>query len=269
MTRKLVVAAIGGNHVDKAAEFAQQFGEEFTAKQGWILMTGGEPKKSKRKVKDAALFGCKKAGGLMVSILPKNEDQPVSILPKNEDQPAVWCEPLIGERRIELVTDFTSIERDPITGAAADIVVVFEGGDGTLVELAYAALKNRPIVFLSLSTSSSRTILTQTSQSRTNRKRLISNLKTANQAYGSLIPTSEDNLIAALDSCLQDSSIPEVNSIPQAIVQINQLSQHIKLYGDTHFRGLPSKPKIKRRFEQLILELSNLAPNDTFRKPGA
>ena len=70
------------------------------------------------------------------------------------------------------------------------------------MELAYAALKNRPIVFLSLSTSSSRTILTQTSQSRTNRKRLILNLKTANQAYGTLIPTSEDNLIAALDGCL-------------------------------------------------------------------
>lgn len=36
MTCKLVVAAIGGNHVDKAAELAKQFGKEFTPKQGWI-----------------------------------------------------------------------------------------------------------------------------------------------------------------------------------------------------------------------------------------
>jgi predicted Rossmann-fold nucleotide-binding protein len=73
MARKLVVAAIGGNHVDKAAELAKQFGEEFTAKRGWILMTGGKPKQSESKVKDAALFGCKKAHGLMVSILPKKK----------------------------------------------------------------------------------------------------------------------------------------------------------------------------------------------------
>lgn len=190
MTRKLVVAAIGGNHVDKAAELAKQFGKEFTPKQGWILVTGGKPEKSKSKVKDAALFGCENARGLMVSILPKNEDQP-----------AVCCKPIIGERRVELVTDLTNYGRDPITGAAADIVVVFDGGDGTLVELAYAALKNRPIVFLSSSNSSSRTSLRDRAQSQSNREQLIKKLTEANQAYGSLIPTSKDNLIAALDSC--------------------------------------------------------------------
>jgi uncharacterized protein (TIGR00725 family) len=259
MARKLVVAAIGGNHVDKAAELAKQFGEEFTAKRGWILMTGGKPKESESKVKDAALFGCKKAHGLMVSILPKKKGEPGK----------VHCKPIIGERRVELVTDLTNYGRDPITGAAADIVVVFDGADGTLVELAYAALKNRPIVFLSSSISSSRTSLRDRAQSQSNREKVIKKLTEANEAYGSLIPTSEDNLMAALDSCLQDNRFPEVNSISQAITQINQLSQHIKLYGDTHFRGMPGDAKIKGRFEKLILDLSKLAPNDTFREPGA
>jgi hypothetical protein len=85
---------------------AKQFGEEFTAKRGWILMTGGKPKQSESKVKDAALFGCKKAHGLMVSILPKKKGEPGK----------VHCKPIIGERRVELVTDLTNYGRDPITG---------------------------------------------------------------------------------------------------------------------------------------------------------
>jgi SLOG cluster4 family len=51
-------------------------------------------------------------------------------------------------RRLILQTGVGSYERDPITGSAADVVVAFSGGAGTLVELAYAAFQNRLIIFL-------------------------------------------------------------------------------------------------------------------------
>src|SRR5262249_40323469 len=128
MPRMPIIAAIGGNGLPKAAELAQDFGTLLSDRT--ILMTGGEPGRPPRDVKNAALRGCEERAGRMISVLPDRQDECVRT-----------------GRRILLTTKLNSFGRDPITGAAADVVVAFPGKLGTLVELAYAALEKRPIVF--------------------------------------------------------------------------------------------------------------------------
>src|SRR5258705_10783389 len=128
MPRKVIVAAIGGNGLPDVAASALRFGEVLSNRA--ILLTGGAPDDRSADVKSAAMAGSQRTGtGLMISVLPKGS-------------PA--CE--LQGRRLILQTGLGSYERDPITGSAADAVVVFSGGAGTLVELAFAAFQNRPII---------------------------------------------------------------------------------------------------------------------------
>ncbi len=96
-------------------------------------MTGGVPNPGSSRVTERAQAGCEAAGGLMISVLPGQE--------RNE------IVPCSKKRRFEVRTKVTKYGRDPITGAAADMIFVFPGDVGTLVELAYASKEGRPIVF--------------------------------------------------------------------------------------------------------------------------
>ena len=130
MPRKWILGVIGGS--DAAGPEVEAFGK-LIAKVGAILMTGGIPKPGSTRVTERAQAGCRSAGGLMISVLPKSGRNRIVPCP--------------GERRFEVQTNVTRYGRDPITGAAADMIFVFRGDVGTLVELAYASKEKRPTVF--------------------------------------------------------------------------------------------------------------------------
>jgi hypothetical protein len=69
MSRKLIVAAIGGNGLPDVASSALRFGEVLSDRA--ILLTGGEPDGPHTDVKNAAMAGSQGAKGLMISVLPK------------------------------------------------------------------------------------------------------------------------------------------------------------------------------------------------------
>jgi hypothetical protein len=65
MSRKLIVAAIGGNGMPDVAASAHRFGELLSDRA--ILLTGGEPNAGVPEVKCTALAGSEKTGnGLMI-----------------------------------------------------------------------------------------------------------------------------------------------------------------------------------------------------------
>ena len=216
MHRKLIVAAIGGKKDRAVAGQARIFGE-LVARENWILLTGARAKHPSDQVSQAAASGCLAEEGLLISILC--------------DQQENKCVPT--ENGIEVMTRLTNYGRDPITGAAADIVVVFLGEHGTSVEVAYAALKNRPLVFYNCRES--------LQEFRTkNVHSLRDKLKEAVERYP-LLPTTIQNLEAALDYSLKQK-LYDVNSAEEAITTVREIARNIHLFGDTHFRGLPEKP---------------------------
>jgi len=130
MPRKRILAAIGGG--EAAGPEVETFGK-LVAHVGAILMTGGIPNRWSSRVTERAQAGCEAAGGLTISVLPGRD--------RNE------VVPCSNQRRFEVRTKVSKFGRDPITGAAADMIFAFRGDVGTLVELAYASDAGRPIVF--------------------------------------------------------------------------------------------------------------------------
>lgn len=133
---RCIVGVIGGD--DSAqVEVAQQVGAEI-AKAGHILLTGGTPIDT-ADVKNAALWGAHQAEKSLSPLAPVRA-RLIGILKSERvewDMTHPW--------RLFLKTGLTSFERDPINGLTPDVLIVFQGGRGTLCELAYAATAGKPI----------------------------------------------------------------------------------------------------------------------------
>jgi predicted Rossmann-fold nucleotide-binding protein len=137
--KRCIVGVIGGDDSDQVGA-AQKVGAAI-AKAGQIILTGGEPKNT-NEVKNAVLWGAAQAEG-PVPGRSRVHARMIGILMSlqgtadwnNRDHPC----------RLILKTGLTSFERDPINGLTPDALIVFQGGRGTLCELAYAAAANKPI----------------------------------------------------------------------------------------------------------------------------
>ncbi|MHC2722460.1 SLOG cluster 4 domain-containing protein [Bradyrhizobium diazoefficiens] len=231
MAREPLVAVIGGNDLPDIASSARTLGEELASRA--ILLTGGEPDGSSAHVKNAAMNGCRDAGGLMISVLP---DGPRSCL--------------VSGRRLILRTGLRSLERDPITGAAADVVVVLSGGRGTLVELAYAVSSRTPLVFMASLDDIKRAYLR-------NEGGLLNDLEAASRGYP-LVNIRAPELMNRLKECLSDLNLRCAATVGQAGAQVSNLIGGIDCRGPTNFLGLPGQNDIKTQFEQGVLALSRL-----------
>jgi uncharacterized protein (TIGR00725 family) len=236
MPRRPIVAAIGGNDLPDVARLAWDFGR-LAASADVILLTGGDPTGDQRHVKNAAMNGCVQAHGRGISVLPDGERS---------------CHLLPGQRRGVLQTGLTTFARDPITGAAADVVVVFRGGIGTLVELAYAALEKRQIVFCN---SLEGLVLRDAADEQV--PALRCKLDEAVAGYP-LIAADPDALLDALIACFADRRRVEVGSAEKAVTAALGLTGGADLFGHTNFRGLPGDEESKREFERLVIALSML-----------
>ena len=120
------IAVIGSSEADETAlEVAEQAGA-IIAKLGAALVTGGRD-----GVMSAASRGCAAAGGTVIAVTP--------------------------HKFMDEVNDFAHYHiptgmgwaRNCITGISGDIVLVISGAAGTLSEIAYAWMYDRPIVAMS------------------------------------------------------------------------------------------------------------------------
>ncbi len=116
------VGIIGGNLPDTLSlENAERMGE-LIAKNGYILVNGGM-----KGVMEASARGAKSVNGLVIGILPG----------KSRDD----CNSYVD---IAIPTGLGYM-RNPLVILNSDIVVAIDGGYGTLSEIAYTQIYNRPV----------------------------------------------------------------------------------------------------------------------------
>lgn len=134
MARNLIVGVIGKSNskdVDEL-ESARLVGRSI-ARNRAILLTGGKPDENDRSIKSTAMLGAQEVENSRV----------VGVLPGEEAKTE------IAYRRLLITTPYSSGGRNPINGMTPDIVLVFQGGAGTLSELAFALVNaTKPIVLL-------------------------------------------------------------------------------------------------------------------------
>lgn len=126
--RRPQVSIIGSSEPDEAMlELAEQAGAA-VARVGAAVVTGG-----RRGIMAAASKGCAEAGGTVIGVTPHTA--------MHEVNPYVHYHIPTG----------MGWSRNCITGIAGDVIVVVGGMAGTLSEIAYAWMYERPILALSAS----------------------------------------------------------------------------------------------------------------------
>ena len=121
---KILIGVIGDSETTnpKELEFAEKLGKAL-AKKGYVIISGG-----RGGIMEAVAKGAKKGGGITVGILPwtsKKDANPYTdiVIPTGLG----WA-------------------RNSIVPLAADVVVAIGGKAGTLSELAFAWLYDKPII---------------------------------------------------------------------------------------------------------------------------
>lgn len=234
MPRKLIVTVIGGNGLPDVAPFAFRLGKLLSGRA--ILLTGGTPDdRPNENVKSAAMAGLNI--GPMISVLPGGSPD---------------CR--LQGRQLILQTGLQGkYARNPIVGSAGDIVVVFAGGAGTLVELAYAVFQSRPIIFH----ASIHYLRVKCSLEAIELK---NGLEEAQRAY-SLISPKKGDLENALAICLGNSKVICADTPEEVVQRIFGLSNApIAVQLETNFLGLPGgqREHWKEKFNKDVAEISKL-----------
>lgn len=121
--RVLQVAVIGSSEADEQMlRIAEQAGR-VVAKLGAALVTGG-----RGGVMEAASKGCAEAGGTVIAVTPHR-----------------FMEEVNAYSHYHIPTGM-GWARNAITGIAGDVVLVIGGAAGTMSEIAYAWMYDRPII---------------------------------------------------------------------------------------------------------------------------
>ena len=124
--RKFQVVVIGDARADKVEyEFALKLGE-YLGSKGYILITGG-----RSGIMEAVSKGASEAGGITVGILPGADFS----------QANSWCS-------IVIPTDLGHA-RNSITALSADVIISIGGRAGTLTELGFGWIFDKPIISVS------------------------------------------------------------------------------------------------------------------------
>ena len=121
--RKFQVVVIGDAIADKEKyEYAEKLGE-YLGKKGYAVITGG-----RSGIMEAVCKGAYEAGGITVGIIPGSD-----FLQANS-----WCSLVIP-------TDLGHA-RNSITALSADVIISIGGKAGTLTELGFGWILNKPII---------------------------------------------------------------------------------------------------------------------------
>lgn len=124
--RRPQVAIIGSSEADqRMLALAEQAGG-VVAKVGAALVTGGRD-----GIMAAASKGCAEAGGVVIAVTPHTDMDEVNAYAHYHIPTGMgWA-------------------RNVITGIAGDVILIVGGAAGTLSEIAYAWMYDRPIIALS------------------------------------------------------------------------------------------------------------------------
>jgi len=124
--RRPVIGVMGGSKASPdVAALAERLGE-FIAQRGWILLTGGR----KQGVMDAASRGAKRAGGLVVGVLPDTS----------------WAR---ASEHLDLgILTGLKDGRNLINVLSSDVVIACPGFLGTLSEIVLALKHNKRVILL-------------------------------------------------------------------------------------------------------------------------
>lgn len=124
--RKLQVAIMGSSEADEhMLRIAEQAGAA-VARLGAAIVTGG-----RGGIMEAASKGCAEAGGLVLAVTPGTD--------MNEANRFAHY----------VIPTGLGWARNVITAISGDIIVIIGGACGTLSEIAYAWMYNRPVIALS------------------------------------------------------------------------------------------------------------------------
>jgi uncharacterized protein (TIGR00725 family) len=124
--RKFQVVVIGDAIADKAEyEFGERLGH-YLGKKGYTTITGG-----RSGIMEAVSKGAFEAGGITVGIIPGADFS----------QANSWCSVVIP-------TDLGH-SRNSITALSADVIISIGGKAGTLTELGFGWILNKPIISVS------------------------------------------------------------------------------------------------------------------------
>ncbi len=124
--RRPLVAVIGSSEADaNMIRLAEEVGA-VVAKLGAGLVTGG-----RTGIMSAASKGCAEAGGTVIAVVPGTDMDEAN-----------------GYAHYVIPTGL-GWARNVITGIAGDVIVVIGGAAGTLSELAFAWMYDRPVIALS------------------------------------------------------------------------------------------------------------------------
>lgn len=126
--RRKQVAIIGSSDADEQMlEMAEQAGR-LIAELGAAIVTGGRD-----GIMEAASRGCADAGGTVIAVTPHTQMDDVN-----------------AYAHYHIPTGMGWV-RNAITGIAGDVVLVIGGAAGTLSEIAYAWMHDRPVIAMSSS----------------------------------------------------------------------------------------------------------------------
>ena len=166
ISNKLQIGVIGSSilHSDRQYEIAYEVGREI-AKSGSILICGG-----RGGVMEAAAKGVKDCNGISVGILPTDR-----------------TDADVNPHLTVIIPTFLHWGRNPLVPLASDGIIAIGGSSGTLTELAYSDLYNRPIVCITTIPGWSREIGERGSLKSPLEERKILTAKTGKEAVDILI----------------------------------------------------------------------------------
>lgn len=131
-----VVGVIGG---EDRSGCARSVGRELV-KNRCVVLTGGCPIDGHNETKHAAMMGA-----LDAEQLGEGTARLIGIMPKNNTQNLIFeC---LTPRQLIIHSGLSSLDRDPINGITPDVLVCFDGGTGTLCELAFGLAFGREAIF--------------------------------------------------------------------------------------------------------------------------
>ncbi len=251
MRKRAIIGVIGGGNQET---LARAVGAEISC-QDQILLTGGTPAKLVAKVfgglidssevKFAAIDGACDAEvpehrvsrfiGILLGGIPED-------LLKDSNR-----------HRLLYRTGLSGISRDPINGLTPDVLIVFSGGTGTLLELAYAATAKKPLLF-------AQSVIALKDKLTEHRKdgKLRMFLDEATQSYptvnGQRIGHNDlDSLLECTLKCSEDFN----GSPKELVVQAKNNAIAKPLSEESGFPGLPGITHSKERFEKLLKALND------------
>ncbi len=125
MKRKVVISVIGGHDInDKVEKLAHNIGE-IIAKVGCVLVCGGLYGSM-----EATARGCKQAGGTTIGLIPGKD--------KRDANPYIDI----------VIATTIGYARNAMVACSGDIIIALPGSHGTLSEICYGFVYEKPIIDL-------------------------------------------------------------------------------------------------------------------------